>query len=154
MQGETVFLLLFIVATAVAIAARRLQVPYTVALVLAGLALGPVHAFEPPHLTKELLFSLVLPGLLFEAAFHLEFQDFWRDRNAILALAVPGVIATIAITTLLLTPMVGALSLADDFDWRRTPGLRGRHRGDRSDRGRRRLQASGRAAPPRPARRG
>ena len=73
MQGETVFLLLFIVATAVAIAARRLQVPYTVALVLAGLALGPVHAFEPPHLTKELLFSVFLPGLLFEAAFHLEF---------------------------------------------------------------------------------
>jgi CPA1 family monovalent cation:H+ antiporter len=118
MQREAVFLLLFIVATAVAIAARRFRVPYTVALVLAGLLLGPVHAFEPPHLTKELLFSLILPGLVFEAAFHVEFRDFWRDRYAILALAVPGVVATIALTTALLTPVVGALSLADGFDWR------------------------------------
>ncbi len=118
MQGEAVFVLLFIVATAVAVAARRLQVPYTVALVLAGLVLGPLHAFEPPHLTKELLFSIILPGLIFEAAFHVEFRDFWRDRNAILSLAVPGVVATIALTTILLTPVVGALSLADAFDWR------------------------------------
>jgi CPA1 family monovalent cation:H+ antiporter len=117
-QGEAVFLLLFIIATAVAIAARRLQVPYTVALVLAGLVLGPVRAFEAPHLTKELLFSLILPGLVFEAAFHVEFEDFWRDRTAILALAVPGVVATIALTTVFLTPVIDALALADGFDWR------------------------------------
>ncbi|HEX20529.1 MAG TPA: hypothetical protein ENG78_06905 [Acidiferrobacteraceae bacterium] len=39
--------------------------PYTVALVLTGLALGILHLFTPPHLTKELLFSAFLPGLLF-----------------------------------------------------------------------------------------
>jgi CPA1 family monovalent cation:H+ antiporter len=118
MEGEAAFLLLFIVATAVAIAARRFQVPYTVALVLAGLVLGPMHAFEPPHLTKDLLFSVILPGLLFEAAFHVEFRDFLRDRQAILALAVPGVVATIALTTLILVPLTATLSLADHFDWR------------------------------------
>jgi CPA1 family monovalent cation:H+ antiporter len=118
MQGEAAFLLLFIVATAVAIAARRFQVPYTVALVLAGLVLGPMHAFEPPHLTKDLLFSVILPGLLFEAAFHVEFRDFMRDRYAVLALAVPGVVATIALTTLILVPLTATLSLADHFDWR------------------------------------
>lgn len=37
MQAETILILLFSVAAAVAIAARQLNVPYTVALVLTGL---------------------------------------------------------------------------------------------------------------------
>ena len=48
--------------------------PYTVALVMAGLVLGTAHAFEAPHLTQELLYALFLPGLLFEAAFALEYR--------------------------------------------------------------------------------
>ncbi len=74
MQTETILILLFSVAVAVAIAVRQLHVPYTVALVLTGLALGILKLFTPSHLTKELLFSVFLPGLLFEAAFHIEFR--------------------------------------------------------------------------------
>ena len=51
MQAEPIYIVLFIVATAVAIAVQRLAIPYTVALVLTGLVLGLLHAFEPPHLT-------------------------------------------------------------------------------------------------------
>ncbi len=116
-MGTESFVLLFVVATAVAIAARRFRLPYTVALVFAGLVLGVVHLFEPPELTKELLYALFLPGLLFEAAFHLEFQDFWRDRTAIIALAVPGVVAAVALTALILKPTVGALGLGAGFGW-------------------------------------
>jgi monovalent cation:H+ antiporter, CPA1 family len=83
MQTETILILLFSVAAAVAIVVRQLHVPYTVALVLAGLVLGILNLFTPPHLTKELLFSVFLPGLLFEAAFHIEFQELWRNRLAI-----------------------------------------------------------------------
>lgn len=115
---ETVFILLFIVATVVAIVARRARVPYTVALVLAGVLMGSFRFFEPPHLTRELLFSLILPGLLFEAAFHIELEEFSRDWGLVLALAVPGVAGTIALTTILLTPVVGALAPVADFTWR------------------------------------
>ena len=80
MQAETIFILLFVVATAVAIAVQRLAIPYTVALVFTGLLLGTLHFFEAPHLTKGLLFNVFLPGLLFEAAFHIEFKKFWRHR--------------------------------------------------------------------------
>jgi CPA1 family monovalent cation:H+ antiporter len=76
MAGETTFILLFIIATAVAIVVRRLNIPYTVALVVAGLALGMLHIFQPPHLTKALLYTVFLPGLLFEAAFHINFEQF------------------------------------------------------------------------------
>ena len=80
MQTEPILILLFPVAAAVAIATRQLHVPYTVALVLTGLALGILNLFTPPHLTKELLFSVFLPGLLFDAAFHIEFREFCRNR--------------------------------------------------------------------------
>ena len=117
MQTETIFILLFSVATVVAIAVRQLHVPYTVALVLTGLALGIFNLFTPPHLTKELLFSVFLPGLLFEAAFHIEFREFWRNRLAITSLAVPGVAGAVALTTVILTPVVNALHLEQNFTW-------------------------------------
>ena len=116
-MGSEGFVLLFVVATAVAIAARRFRLPYTVALVLAGLALGAVRLFEPPHLTKELLYAVFLPGLLFEAAFHLEFRDFWRERAALAALAVPGVATAVALTAMLLELMTRALGLVQGFGW-------------------------------------
>lgn len=115
MDSQLTFILLFVVATAVAIAARWLRVPYTVALVIAGLALGASHAIEAPHLTKQLLFSLILPGLVFEAAFHLDAGSFWRERMAINALAVPGLVVALAITAAMLAPVVEAFEFANGF---------------------------------------
>ena len=118
MESETILILLFVVATAVAIAVQRLAVPYTVALVLTGLVLGLLHAFEAPHLTKALLFNVFLPGLLFEAAFHIEFKQFWRNRLTIHSLALPGVVAAIALTALILTPVANELHFVQDFTWK------------------------------------
>jgi len=115
---EAVFVLLFVVATAVAIAGQWWRIPYTVALVIAGLVLGLVHAFQPPVLSKELLFSVFLPGLVFEAALHIEFTEFWRNRLAIVSLALPGVVAATALTALILTPVAGTLHFASGFTWR------------------------------------
>jgi CPA1 family monovalent cation:H+ antiporter len=112
---ETVVIVLFAVATGVALVARWLKVPYTVALVVAGLALGSAQAIEPPHLTKELLYALFLPGLLFEAAFHLDFGKFAQNKLTITALAVPGVAAAITITALLLTPIANGLHFVEGF---------------------------------------
>lgn len=115
MHLETVLVLLFAVATAVALAARWLRVPYTVLLVVAGLALGAAHAFTPPHLTKDLLYAVFLPGLLFEAAFHIDFGKFTQNKIAIFALAVPGVAVAIALTALVLTPSINGLHFVDGF---------------------------------------
>ncbi len=115
MRSEVVLLFLFSVATAVALLTRRLKVPYTVALVVAGVVLGTVQVIEPPHLTKELLYTVFLPGLVFEAAFHIDFRKFWQNKLAIIALAVPGVAAAIAVTGLLLPPLLGGLRLAAGF---------------------------------------
>jgi len=95
-------ILLYCVATVIAITSQRLRVPYTAALLLTGVALGGLHLVALPHLTKELLFALFLPGLLFEAAYHLEVRELRENAWAIGALAVPGVAVAIALTAVLL----------------------------------------------------
>lgn len=118
MNNESIFILLFVVATTVAIGVRWLHVPYTVALVLTGLVLGWLRLFPAPELTRELLFSVFLPGLIFEAAFHIDFDDAWRNRATLVSLAVPGVVASIALTVAILTPVAGLLPVVHDFGWR------------------------------------
>jgi monovalent cation:H+ antiporter, CPA1 family len=115
MHAEIALVALFSVATAVALLARRMKVPYTVALVVAGLVLGTVRAFEPPHLTKELLYAVFLPGLVFEAAFALEFRRFWQNKLVILALAIPGLVVAIAATAAILVPVANGLHFVDRF---------------------------------------
>lgn len=115
MHIETVIVLLFALAAGVALIARWLRLPYTVALVIAGLLLGGTHRFPAPHLSKELVFTVFLPGLLFEAAFHLEWRRFWANKLTIHALAVPGVAAAIAVTAFILTPIADALHFVEGF---------------------------------------
>ena len=93
LQTETVVIELLLVVSLVAIAVRRLRVPYTVALVLVGLAI----TFQQPleiNVTPELILALLVPPLVFEAAFHINFSELQRSLPAILLLAVPGVIIT------------------------------------------------------------
>ena len=108
---------LFCIATAVAVAVRRLRVPYTVALVIVGLLLGFVRPVEAPHLTKEVLFTVFLPGLLFEAAFHIEFAVFRKMWVAVTALAIPGVVVAIGIIAVVVTAAFRGFSLVPDFGW-------------------------------------
>ncbi len=108
-------ILLYCVATVVAIVTQRLRVPYTAALLLVGVALGGLHIVALPHLTKELLFALFLPGLLFEAAYHLEVHELRESAWAIGALAIPGVAVAIAITAIVL--VAGAALLGRDIGW-------------------------------------
>lgn len=117
MRVEFLFVALFLIATAVALAARWLRVPYTVALVVAGLCLGNTHIVSPPHLTKELLYAVFLPGLLFEAAFHLEYKKFLKNKLAVSALAAPGLVVAIGLTAVLLKPAANWLHFIDQFSY-------------------------------------
>lgn len=101
MHTTSAFIILLTVATLVAAFSRRLRIPYTIALVVVGLLLGTFSSLDAPLLNKELLFDIFLPGLLFEAAYHLKSSEFWRNKFAIIVLAIPGVIVSIALTALL-----------------------------------------------------
>lgn len=94
LQAEGVILALLIVALLVSIAAKRLRVPYTVGLVLIGLAITPFMHLGDTKIASELIMGLLVPPLLFEAAFHIRIDDLRRDLWLILLLAIPGVIVT------------------------------------------------------------
>ena len=118
MSQPNVIILLIVIATAVALVTRRVPVPYTAALVLTGIALAALHLVEPPHLTRELLFAVFLPGLVFEAAFHLSYDDLRQNARAIAALAIPGVAVNIAITAAILMASRALFGTSLELGWR------------------------------------
>jgi len=87
------FVALLAVAMLVAIAARRFELPYTVGLVVVGAALKFVRLDLGEHLTHDLVFDLILPPLLFEAALALSWRDLKRDLVLILVFSTVGALA-------------------------------------------------------------
>ncbi len=97
---EQALVFLLIIATAVAVAARRVGVPYIIGLVLVGLVVGLALHWDTLKLSSDLVFYVFLPILLFESAYNLEatlLRDQWRR---IAVLAFPGVIVAFALTGL------------------------------------------------------
>jgi len=84
---------LLLIATLVGIVTNRLRVPYTVGLVLIGLALSFGNQANI-NISPELILGLLVPPLIFEAAFHIRAKDLRDDIAPILALAIPGVLIT------------------------------------------------------------
>jgi len=89
---------LLLVAAIVGVLARRLRIPYSVGLVLAGIALAFVPFSADVTLTKDLIFTTLLPPLVFEAAFQLPWKPLRRDLPVILLLATGGVLLAAALT--------------------------------------------------------
>ncbi len=87
------------VAMVVAIVARRLRLPYTVGLVLTGFALALARLDVGLELTHEVVFDLILPPLLFEAALNLPWRELKRDLAPIFLLATLGVVLCAAVVT-------------------------------------------------------
>jgi CPA1 family monovalent cation:H+ antiporter len=90
-QIESLVLELLLVVSIVAILVRRFRIPYTVALVVAGLALS-FREGAGIELTPELILTLLLPPLVFEAALHIRLVELRRQMGLIALLAVPGVV--------------------------------------------------------------
>jgi CPA1 family monovalent cation:H+ antiporter len=107
-------LALLVIAILVAIVARRLSLPYTVGLVAAGAALAFSRYDTGIALTHDIIFDLILPPLLFEAALNISWHELRRDMLPVLVLSILGVIVSAAIVSggmvmLLAWPMASAL---------------------------------------------
>ncbi len=82
-------------AAFVAIVVRGLRVPYTVALVIAGLLVGlaaGAAGFPPIDVSPDLVLLVLLPGLVFEAAYRLRITELRRWFGGLVLLAIPGVL--------------------------------------------------------------
>jgi CPA1 family monovalent cation:H+ antiporter len=87
-----------LVAAIVAMVARRLKIPYTIGLVIAGIILAFVPFPNSVELSKELIFIIFLPALVFEAALYIRWKELQQDLWVVLTLATVGVLLSAGIT--------------------------------------------------------
>lgn len=94
----TALVLLFTAAT-VALLAKRIRFPYTILLVIIGLAMGWASRAVPAlavltffELTPDVVLYVLLPVLIFESAFNIDVRSLLRNLMPIMVLAVPAVL--------------------------------------------------------------
>jgi CPA1 family monovalent cation:H+ antiporter len=109
---QTVLLLLLVVVAAFAVLAERVKVPYPIVLLLAGLGLSFVPHVPRIPLNPQIVFLVLLPPLLYRAAWMTSWREFRFNLVSITMLAVGLVGFTV----------VGVALFADHFvttlDWK------------------------------------
>ena len=95
------FVALLIVAALVGTLVQRIPVPYETALALVGLGAGVLLGPQPFHLTAGLILFILLPGLLFEAAFNINWRHLRDNAASVVSLATVGVLVTTIVVGLL-----------------------------------------------------
>src|SRR6266480_1215227 len=95
-QAETIVLLLGLVAALVVIA-QKINLPYPVVLVLAGLILSFVPRLPEVKLDPNIVFFFFLPPLIYPAALFTSWRDFRRNLRPILLLAIGLVLFTMVV---------------------------------------------------------
>lgn len=96
---------LLLVAAGTMALAKKIRMPFTVALVLVGIALAEVANLGGEGLSRvlnldmppELVFFVLLPALVFEAAFNLEVRALRENLSPVLVLAIPGLLISTAV---------------------------------------------------------
>ncbi len=102
---ETVLVLLLIIFT-IAVIVQRVHLPYTIALVLAGL-FGLQPGFRHIVLTPDLILIVFLPLLLFEGAYNVSAKRLRDNVLPISLLAGPGVLLAMLITGAIVHLLLG-----------------------------------------------
>ncbi|WP_257263255.1 sodium:proton antiporter [Endozoicomonas sp. ONNA2] len=116
-----IFFGLFLLASISAIFLKKLRFPYTIGLVVIGMALGIAAEYSELlapvlrlSLTHDLIMYVLLPVLIFEAAINIKFTALVRELVPVLMLAIPGVVlSTLVVGVILgeLTPLTLASAL-------------------------------------------
>src|SRR5437763_2121982 len=82
---------LLLIACLIAMISRRVGLPYTVGLVVAGFLIAFLPNGPELPLSRNLIFNILLPPLVFEAALQLDWKRFKKELPVTLTLAFAGV---------------------------------------------------------------
>jgi monovalent cation:H+ antiporter, CPA1 family len=96
------FVLLVGAAALVTLLARRINLPYTVALVAFGMVAGAVFSPLRVEITPQLVLVVLLPALVFEASYQIDFAKLRPSLLGVSLLAGPGVLVSAALVALFL----------------------------------------------------
>ena len=87
-----------LVACLIAMLTRRIGLPYIVGLLIAGFLIAFLPGRPAVPLSRDLIFNVLLPPLVFEAALQLDWKQFKRELPLTLTLAFLGVgLATLVV---------------------------------------------------------
>jgi len=102
MTGESLSLIggLLLVSCLIAIISRKLGMPYIVGLVIAGILIAFLPDAPKIPLSRDLIFDVFLPPLIFEGALQLNWKNFRKELPVTLTLALLGVAIGAAIVTM------------------------------------------------------
>ena len=109
---EMIFLLLLFFVVVFGVLARKLQTPYPIVLVIGGLLLSFVPGIPRVSLNPDIVFFVVLPPLLYGAAWLTSWRDFSHNLISILFLAFGLVLFTV------LAVSYACHWFLPGFDWR------------------------------------
>lgn len=109
---EIVFLLLLLFVVLFGALAEKLKTPYPIVLVVAGLALSFIPGVPRITLNPDVVFLVVLPPLLYGAAWTTSWRDFTHNFISIFSLAF-GLVAFTVIAVARFAPYI-----LPSFDWR------------------------------------
>jgi monovalent cation/hydrogen antiporter len=109
---EIVFLLLLLFVVIFGVLAKKLKTPYPIVLVIGGLLLSFVPGIPRINLNPDVVFFVILPPLLYSAAWLTSWREFSYNLVSILFLAFGLVTFTVLGVT-----AAGHWFLAG-FDWR------------------------------------
>jgi CPA1 family monovalent cation:H+ antiporter len=98
---------LLLVACLIAMITRRLGLPYIVGLVVAGFLIALLPNSPDLPLSRDLIFNILLPPLVFEAALQLDWKRFRSELPLTLTLAFLGVAIATAVVAAGMHWMVG-----------------------------------------------
>lgn len=90
---ETLILLMFAAILLIGVS-QKLRIPYPVALVIGGAAIGFIPGVRPILFDPSLILTIVLPPLLYYAAFWTSYREFRHNLKDIFSLALGLVIIT------------------------------------------------------------
>ncbi|MBT5409090.1 MAG: sodium:proton antiporter [Phycisphaerae bacterium] len=104
----TTFISLLAFAAVIGVLAKFIKVPYTIALVLAGLVVAVFGAApDGVVITHELILVLLLPPLLFQAGLHLDIALLQKKAVPVVILAIPGVLVSTVLVAVAVRPFLG-----------------------------------------------
>jgi CPA1 family monovalent cation:H+ antiporter len=109
------FLGLALAALTIAVAARRRNLPYPIVLLLAGLGLTFVPDFPAFHLEPDVVFYVLLPPILFDAAYQTSWRDFVRWKRPIFLLAFGLVVVTSGAVAVICKLLIPGMNWATGF---------------------------------------
>jgi CPA1 family monovalent cation:H+ antiporter len=91
----------------IAFVSRRLRLPYTVAMVALGIVVSALTGRGNLEVSPAIAVTILLPGLVFEAAYRLDAAELRRTFGGVVLLAIPGVIVVAAVVAIVLHTAAG-----------------------------------------------